>query len=1023
MSGAERPSRSSNCGRAVSARMKCLVPHPSIASGSPERRGGRALAASLGAIFWIVRAAGAVRLITTLGIALGLFSLLPRLRASEPGWADGPISPLPPPAEPTFVREAPCPASRFVCITLSVPRDHFSAGGPRWEVTYALHRATGERLGTFVTITGGPGSSGIAVADEYSEGLDQAVVEHYDLVFLDQRGVGRSRPMECPTATATYARAPGDPTAPAGRAAVAKAAERYATDCVAESNVDRADLPFFSTRQAVEDLEAFRRYLGAGKIHLYGESYGTQYVQTYAVAHPDAVAALYLDGPVDLTTDPITFYAEQARAIDDVLAATLAHCAADPACRDDTAGGSPAAAYDALRARLNRAPLTFSFVTAGGAKETREFTTTDLYNAVVNYLYSPSARSLLERALTAASHGDLVPLARLSYDGTDVDPETLAARPDPRESDAAYFAVECQDYAFYPGAGDPAARVAAWVADAEKAGIAGLRVATTLYGDLPCLWWPAQPARDARPPPIVNPPYPTFVLTATLDPATPRSNAVRIYGRLSNAYFAQTTGGAHVSLGRGQSCPDQLLTDFLVRGASPPLRVTVCDGKVAGRYVANARPAVDDYGDGLALLRSMEDQITGTDEYHYRLDQDPITMGCDLGGSLRYEPVAGGTRLKLDRCSFTSGAPMTGTGMIDDETGTFSLAVGLPGGRLRYSRRAGDRPSVRGAFRGGPTSDGPERRFRPPRAEAPDSCSSPPRDPPDATTHPRPLTPAGGLDGRRPRHGARPARARGVASVGAGSSLGAGARACSQRVRHRLATGAYPHAALHTMAGDWELMFHELLFAGYDAQGSDRGASAPVGIGWFMGMARRRFESGTLTARLMLSPEPGTVRSGGYPLLLQTGETYKGQPLRDRQHPHDFFMEVGLIYTQALSDGLAVQIYAAPSGEPALGPVAYPHRQSATSDPLATLSHHWQDSTHISFGVLTFGVITRRMKLEGCWFNGREPDETRYDFDLLRPDSTRLASRSRPAPPPAARSRTAISPAPRGCGPTSRFIG
>jgi hypothetical protein len=198
-----------------------------------------------------------------------------------------------------------------------------------------------------------------------------------------------------------------------------------------------------------------------------------------------------------------------------------------------------------------------------------------------------------------------------------------------------------------------------------------------------------------------------------------------------------------------------------------------------------------------------------------------------------------------------------------------------------------------------------------------------------------------------------------------------------------------PHAALHAEAGGFELMFHSLLFAGYDAQATDRGDHQAIAVGWVMGMVRRRFATSSLTARIMLSPEPWTAgyRGGGYLLLLQTGETFQGQPLRDRQHPHDLFMEVAALYTQSLGNDLALQLYVAPAGEPALGPVAFPHRYSASADPFATLSHHWQDSTHISFGVITFGVITRWAKLEGSWFNGREPDETRYDLDLRRPDS------------------------------------
>jgi hypothetical protein len=197
-----------------------------------------------------------------------------------------------------------------------------------------------------------------------------------------------------------------------------------------------------------------------------------------------------------------------------------------------------------------------------------------------------------------------------------------------------------------------------------------------------------------------------------------------------------------------------------------------------------------------------------------------------------------------------------------------------------------------------------------------------------------------------------------------------------------------PHLGWHLPAGgDWQLMLHGVVFGGYDWQGGPRGARAAVLIGWVMAMARRDWEHGSLQLRAMLSPEAWTVRHGGYPLLLQTGETYQGQPLHDRQHPHDLFMELGALFTQELAAPVAVQGYAALAGEPALGPVAFPHRASAMADPLATLGHHWLDSTHISFGVLTLGVVGHRAKLEGSWFNGREPDERRWDLDLRRPDS------------------------------------
>ena len=141
----------------------------------------------------------------------------------------------------------------------------------------------------------------------------------------------------CPNATAVYYQTDNDPTDPAQFDGAASDAKTYADACLAETKVDPADLPFYSTRQAVEDLEAFRQYLGVDKLALYGESYGTQYVQTYADAHPDHVASLFVDGPVDLTMDAPAFYREEVRAFDDALTATLTDCDTDRVCRRDTA--------------------------------------------------------------------------------------------------------------------------------------------------------------------------------------------------------------------------------------------------------------------------------------------------------------------------------------------------------------------------------------------------------------------------------------------------------------------------------------------------------------------------------------------------------------------------------------------------------------------------------------------------------------------------------------------------------------
>lgn len=193
--------------------------------------------------------------------------------------------------------------------------------------------------------------------------------------------------------------------------------------------------------------------------------------------------------------------------------------------------------------------------------------------------------------------------------------------------------------------------------------------------------------------------------------------------------------------------------------------------------------------------------------------------------------------------------------------------------------------------------------------------------------------------------------------------------------------------ARHFMAGSWELMLHGVAFAQYITQSGPRGDDQFGSLNWGMFMASRALAGGRFQARTMLSLDPATVTRSGYPLLLQSGEALDGEPLRDRQHPHDLWMEVGLLYERPVSSTLGISLYAAPSGEPALGPVAFMHRPSAMDNPFAPLGHHWQDATHISFGVLTAGVFGRSWKVEGSAFNGREPNDERWDFDRMKLDS------------------------------------
>lgn len=230
---------------------------------------------------------------------------------------------------------------------------------------------------------------------------------------------------------------------------------------------------------------------------------------------------------------------------------------------------------------------------------------------------------------------------------------------------------------------------------------------------------------------------------------------------------------------------------------------------------------------------------------------------------------------------------------------------------------------------------------------------------------------------------------------------------------HRGALGPYPmareasgtawqpdsssHAGLMSMTGDWMFMAHGTLNLVYDHQSSRRGDDKLFASGMLMGMAQRPLGNGTLQFKAMVSPDP-LMGARGYPLLLASGETANGRDrLIDRQHPHDFFMELSGSVSQNIGSKSSVFLYAGLPGEPAFGPPAFMHREAILDSPEAPITHHWLDSTHISFGVLTAGLVLDGVKIEASRFNGREPDQHRWNVETGSLDSTAVRLSWNPA--------------------------
>ena len=229
-----------------------------------------------------------------------------------------------------------------------------------------------------------------------------------------------------------------------------------------------------------------------------------------------------------------------------------------------------------------------------------------------------------------------------------------------------------------------------------------------------------------------------------------------------------------------------------------------------------------------------------------------------------------------------------------------------------------------------------------------------------------------------------------TAMVGFGSRLAAGQE-----------PAPHPHTMPMPMAADdeaWIFMQDGVVFGLLNSQGGSRGGDEVRVPNWWMGMAAKKAGRSQFTLTSMLSLDAATVGERGYREIFQSGEAIDGRPLIDRQHPHDFFMQLAAVWRIALTDRTGFTLAGGPVGEPALGPVAFMHRASAIEFPLAPLGHHTFDSTHVAFGVVTAAVDHGRFVLEGSVFNGREPDQHRWDFDFGRLDSVSARLWYKPTP-------------------------
>jgi pimeloyl-ACP methyl ester carboxylesterase len=584
---------------------------------------------------------------------------------------------------------APCEQSSLSCTTLTLPLDHLANDpGKTIDITFALSFASVESRGILFYFVGGPGASGLASAESYLASFDANLTQYIDVVFVDQRGTGATHGLACPVAQAVFDAAPAKLSEPEK---AIETARTYVADCTAEMGRDDI-LAFVNSDQAIRDAEAFRQAIGAPKVWLYGESYGTQFAQGYAAQIPAAVRGVILDGVVDLNLDAEGFYSRYTTAAERILAQTFADCTTIASCHADM-GGDAAQVYDTLAAQLSEAPIQVAFPLADGTLTKRPLTLGLLEANAFYALYSPEGRASFLRVLAASARGNLVPMLQLGYSNTYIDPATEMGIEDSGWFSAAYYAITCTDYDSGPGTPDQ--RAAAIMAEAAAFAPNAPRLLRSYYLErLACAFWPHQgPA--TRPSPFAGGDWPTLILNGEADPITPVTMSYSVLDSARNAYGVFLKGGPHVIWGRGIACPDDIVYDLLIDGIRPQAREQACEQDFMADYIPLTLTDPVQFSSPVAIARAMDAELYQIIPLGDWDGADPMTVGCDFGGTLTVAATASGTDYAFDDCRLWHDLSISGAGVEvktgeDEDSMTLTLAAsGKHSGDIvyRYSHR------------------------------------------------------------------------------------------------------------------------------------------------------------------------------------------------------------------------------------------------------------------------------------------------------------------------------------------------
>jgi pimeloyl-ACP methyl ester carboxylesterase len=439
----------------------------------------------------------------------------------------------------------------FECARLSVPLDDTVSNGPT--ISLALMRLPAadpsRRIGALVTNPGGPGASAVEYIQEEAHSLPATIRDRFDIVGFDPRGTGGSAPLKCASHLDSFFNLQFAPTTDAARQALVAGVEALANDCKVK---DGAELPYLSTERTARDMDRVRAALGDRQLTYLGYSYGTYLGALYADQYPTHVRAMVLDGAVDPAQNAAQQQIQQAVGFEHDLDLFLASCSADPGCAFHRNGNS-AAAYDALRARLDQAPIPAD---AAGNGRTLDGTEFDI--GVTQFLYfGQKGYSDLAEALDTADKGD----GSAMLDGSD---QYTQRHSDGTydEMDAAFLAIGCVD-------GPDVGGLAGLRAIEDQAAVAAPRLGRSVVNNsLACAVWPVAAQIPPLPHAVGAPPI--VVIGNTNDPATPLAGAQALAKELASGVLVTVNSAQHTAYASGNRCVDDVVNRYLLTRVPPP---------------------------------------------------------------------------------------------------------------------------------------------------------------------------------------------------------------------------------------------------------------------------------------------------------------------------------------------------------------------------------------------------------------------------------------------------------------------